>query len=169
MRHDALRENGWCYPVGKHIPEDYHLWAAIAQRHELINLPRVYLDYRIWPNSMCQKPWPQLRDQCVVAQSRLLANIGLTPNDAQKSIQRALAFDEIAQNPMFIEAAHQWLLAIWNANQRRPFFDSEGLARVLTGRFIALVRAAARCEMNLNSLAASPFRAYVEVPLPFAA
>jgi hypothetical protein len=169
MRHQAFKENGWRYETDKGIPEDYFLWTLIARRHEMANIPKVYLDYRIWPGSMCQKPWPQMRSQSVVAQCRLLALTGLIPDEEHCRIHEALAFDEIPAQTSFIAAAHAWLVEIWRHNDRRPFFESAALARVLTGRYIALVKAAARCRKRIPGLSDSMFRRYVEVPLPFAA
>jgi glycosyltransferase involved in cell wall biosynthesis len=169
MRRQAFQENGWRYTTDKTIPEDYFLWTLIAQRHKMANIPKVFLDYRIWPGSMCQKGWTELRDQCVVAQCRLLALAGLNADDPQRGVHYPLAFDEIPTDATFIAAAHQWLLEIWRHNDRSRFFDSAALARVLTGRYIALVRAAARCGKNIPGLADSLFRPYVQIPLQFAA
>jgi hypothetical protein len=169
MRRQAFAENGWRYETDKRIPEDYFLWTLIAQRHELANIPKVYLEYRIWPGSMCQKPWPEMRQQSVAAQCRFLKLTGLTPNHQQRGIHQALAFDEIPAEAAFIAAAHQWLLEIWRHNDRSRVFNPAALARVLTGRYIALVRAAARCGATIPGLADSLFRPYVEIPLPFAA
>jgi glycosyltransferase involved in cell wall biosynthesis len=169
MRRRAFVANGWRYQNRKRFPEDYDLWVTIAQRHELTNIPKVYLDYRIWPGSMCQKPWPELCEQCVAAQCRLLALTGLVPDESRRTIHHALAFDEIPAEATFIAAAHDWLLDIWRHNERRRVFEPAALARVLTGRYIALVRAAAKCGEAVPGLAGSIFRPYVEIPLPFAA
>ena len=169
MRREELLANGWRYQNRPRFPEDYDLWVTIAQRRQLANLPVVLLDYRIWPGSMCQKPWPELRIQSLAAQCRLLEMIGLVPDADQRDIHLALAFDQISDDADFICSAYRWLVQIHQANQRKKFFESEALARVLTGRYIALVRAAARSGWPVAGLAESIFRPYVEIPLPFVA
>ena len=99
-------------------------------------------------------------------QCQLLARLGLVPDDRQRAIHTALAFDEIPAEPQFIADAHAWLLSIYHHNQQKPVLDAEGLARVLTGRYIALFRAAVRCGAQIEGLADSPFRKYVTIPLP---
>jgi glycosyltransferase involved in cell wall biosynthesis len=169
MRQEQFARNGWRYAERQQFPEDYDLWVTILQRHELANLPKVLLAYRIWPGSVCQRPWPAQRDQHLAVQCRLMEGIGLAPNPRQRAIHRALAFDEIPAEAKFLASAHEWLNEIWRHNEQKPFFDPQSLARVLTGRYIALVRAAARCGEKIAGLTDSMFRPYVEIPLPLVA
>lgn len=166
MRRQAFVENGWRYSTRRKFPEDYDLWVTIAQRHELANIPKVYLDYRVWPGSVCQDPQLRWRNEMLQTQFRVLARLGLTPNERQRSLHEALAFEEIRAETKFIADAHAWLLEIYQADQRQPALNAQGLARALTGRYIALVRTAARCGAEVAGLADSPFRRYVEIPLP---
>jgi glycosyltransferase involved in cell wall biosynthesis len=166
MRHQAFRENGWRYTTRRRFPEDFDLWVTIAQQHELANIPKIFLEYRIWPGSVSQDPQLRWRDEVVELQCRLLNWIGLSPNDHQRSIHGALAFDQFPGEARFITEAHGWLLEIHHHNKSTRFFDEEALARVLTGRYIALVRAAARGGLHIEGLDESPFRNYVTIPLP---
>jgi hypothetical protein len=165
MLHQAFRDNGWRYSTRRRFPEDYDLWVTIAEHHELANIPKVYLDYRIWPGSVCQDPQVQWRDEMVEIQCRMLARMGLIPSTRQRAIHAALAFDEIVPQADFLAEAHAWLLEIDHHHRMSPSLDEEALARTLTGRFIALWRAAAGCGANVEGLADSPFRHYVEIPL----
>jgi glycosyltransferase involved in cell wall biosynthesis len=166
MRHQAFRQNGWRYNTRRRFPEDYDLWITIAQRHALANIPKVYLDYRRWSGSVSHDPRLRWREEIVEIQCRLLACMGLVPEDVQRVIHTALAFDEIPAEAAFIAAGHAWLLEIQQCNARQRAVDALALERVLTGRYIALVRAAARCGVKIDGLAESPFRQYVTVPLP---
>ena len=165
MRNQPFRDNGWRYSTRRRFPEDYDLWVTIAERHGLANIPRIHLDYRIWPGSVCQDPNLRWRNEMVEIQCRMLARMGLTPSAHQRAIHEALAFDEIRAEAGFIAEAHAWLLEIDRHNRRQPALDERGLARVLTGRYIALYRAAVRCGVPVEGLADSPFRRYVEIPL----
>jgi glycosyltransferase involved in cell wall biosynthesis len=166
MRHQAFQENGWRYSPRRQFPEDYDLWITIAERHELANIPKLYLDYRILPSAIVpnvRRHWPE---EMIAIQCRLLARLGLIPNEQQRAIHYSLAFDEIRAEPEYIAQAHAWLLDILHHNQRRGVLDEQGLNRALTGRYIALVRAASRSETKIEGLANSSFRQYVTIPLP---
>jgi hypothetical protein len=165
MVRQPFQENHWRYNACKRYPEDYELWVTIAEHHELANIPKIYLDYRVWPNSVSQNLWHRWRDQFIDIQSRLLARMGMVPNTSQRKIHESLAFDEIPPNAQFIAAAHAWLLLIDDHNRKTSALNERGLTRVLTGRYIALYRAAARDNLKVAGLADSPFRQYVEIPL----
>ena len=165
MRHQAFEENGWRYSMRRQFPEDYDLWITIAERHELANMPRIYLEYRAWPGSVSHDRSVRWREKFLEIQCRLLARMGLVPDDRQQVIHMALAFDDIPGDAKFIADAHAWLLEICRHNQRQPAVDDGGLTRVLTGRYIALYRAAARCGAQIDGLADSPLRHHVEIPL----
>jgi len=165
MRRAAFAENGWRYSTRRNFPEDYDLWITIAHTHEFANIPKVYLDYRITAaaaESNARRHWPE---EVISIQCRLLARMGLFPDDRERAIHTALAFDQIREETEFIAAAHAWLLKIRDHNKRKPALDDNGLARVLTGRYIALFRAATRAGIEIDGLAESPFRRYVEIPL----
>lgn len=166
MRRQPFRDHGWRYDTRKNFPEDYDLWVTIAQAHELANIPKVYLDYRIWPGSVCQNLWPHWQDQHVAVQCRLLKRLGLIPDERQLAIHKALAFDNILADPQWIADAHDWLLSILHQNQRRLVLDARGLTRALTGRYLALCRAAASSGVEIDGLTDSPFRSHVRVPVP---
>jgi glycosyltransferase involved in cell wall biosynthesis len=165
MVHQPFKENSWRYDTRKRYPEDYQLWVTIAEHHELANLPKIYLDYRVWPSSVSQNLWHRWRDQFIDIQSRLLARMNLVPNSEQRKIHESLAFDEIPSNAKFIADAHDWLLTIGAHNRKSLALNERGLTRVLTGRYIALYRAAARSGLEVDGLADSPFRRYVEIAL----
>jgi len=165
MVHQPFKDHHWRYNTRKRYPEDYQLWVTIAEHHELANLPKIYLDYRVWPSSVSQNLWERWRDQFIDIQCRLLARMGLSPNDEQRKIHESLAFDEIPSDANFISDAHHWLLMIDAHNRNAPALNERGLTRVLTGRYIALYRAAARCGIKVEGLADSPFHRYVEIPL----
>jgi glycosyltransferase involved in cell wall biosynthesis len=165
MVREAFIRNRWRYSTLKRFPEDYDLWVTIAERHELTNIPKVYVDYRVWPSSVSQILWERWREQFVEIQCRLLARMGLVPDDPQRGVHEALAFDEIVADVTFLTKAHTWLLTIDRHNRTQPALDSRGLARVLTGRYIALFRVAQRHGLQIDGLADSPFRQNVEIPL----
>jgi glycosyltransferase involved in cell wall biosynthesis len=165
MVHQPFKENHWRYNTAQRFPEDYDLWVTIAEHHEIANLPRIYLDYRVWPSSVSQVLWKGWRDHFTGIQCRLLARMGLVPSERQLKIHEALAFDEITPDAKFIQSAHEWLLEIDRHHQRHPSLDVRGLSRVLTGRYIALYRAATGRGLEIAGLANSPFRRYVEIPL----
>jgi hypothetical protein len=165
MRGQEFKENGWRYSTRRRFPEDYDLWVTIAERHELTNIPKIHLEYRVWPGSVSQDPQLRWRGEMVEIQCRMLGRMGLKPDEHQRAVHAALAFDEIRAEAAFIADAHAWLLEIYHHNQRQPAVDDRGLARVLTGRYIALYRAAGRCGVEIEGLADSPFRRYVEIPL----
>jgi glycosyltransferase involved in cell wall biosynthesis len=165
MVHEPFKQNHWRYNTAKRYPEDYELWVTIAEHHELANLPRIYLDYRVWPSSVSQNLWHRWRDQFIDIQCRVLARIGLVPNGEQRKIHESLAFDEILPDANFIVDAHDWLLTIDAHNRKTPALMERGLTRVLTGRYIALYRAVARGGVKVDGLADSPFRRYVEISL----
>jgi glycosyltransferase involved in cell wall biosynthesis len=165
MVHQRFQENHWRYNTARRYPEDYDLWVTIAEHHQIANLPRICLEYRVWPSSVSQVLWERWRDQFTDIQCRLLARMGLVPDSAQRKIHESLAFDEIPPDAQFIASAHHWLLEIDKHNRRQPSLDDRGLSRVLTGRYIALYRAAAAVGLEIEGLASSPFRRYVEVPL----
>jgi glycosyltransferase involved in cell wall biosynthesis len=166
MRRQDFLDHGWRYDTRRPFPEDYDLWVTIAEHRELANLPKVYLEYRIRPDSVCRGDWPLQQDQHVAVQCRLLDRLGLYPNHHQRAIHKALAFDQIASDARFIADAHAWLLEILAHNDAAPVFSDRGLRRVLTGRYIALVRAARLRALEIKGLDESPFKRLVRVPLP---
>jgi len=166
MRHDVFKKHGWRYSTRRNFPEDYDLWTALSERHEFANIPKVYLDYRVLPGAIApsgRRHWPET---VISIQERLLARMGLIPNPRQRTVHAALAFDEITHEQDFISAAHKWLIDISEHHRVQPVFNQRGLTRVLTGRYVALCRAAARGGIEVAGLAESPFRQYVTTSLP---
>jgi hypothetical protein len=166
MRHDAFQQFGWRYSTRRNFPEDYDLWISMSERHEFANIPTVYLDYRILPSAIApsgRRHWPET---VIGIQSRLLERMGIAPIERQRMIHSALAFDEIPAKADFLSEAHAWLIQILEHNRRRSTLNETGLARVLTGRYVALVRTASRHGLEIEGLADSPFREHVNMPLP---
>jgi hypothetical protein len=165
MRRDAFLAEGWRYSERRKYPEDYDLWATIARRHELANLPTVLLDYRAWPGSVSNEAHLCWRDEVVDIQLRMLSWLGISAGTAERRLHGALAFDQIPAEREFLEHAHDWLVRIAEKNRRERVFDEIALMRVLTGRFIALARTAARMGVTVPGFASSPFMPFVEVPI----
>ncbi len=165
MRRQSFQDYGWQYNERRRYPEDYDLWVTIAEHGELANLPSVQLNYRIWPGSVCQELTARWRPESMEIQSRLLARMKVEMSLQQKLIHAALAFDELAAEASFIADAHDWLVQIQRRNQSSQTLPVAGLNRVLTGRYIALYRTAARAGIPIADLDQSPFRQYVQVPL----
>ena len=167
MRHDAFRREGWRYTTTRRFPEDYDLWVRVLERHAIANLPEVLLDYRIWPGSVCQQDSAKWHEHVSDVQARMLSWIGVKPTVEERAIHHALAFDQIPMEGAKLMAAHEWLMAIQRHNERTPRFETKGLMRTLTGRYIALVKKAAAVDADVyDRLMGSPFRAGVEIPLP---
>ena len=170
MRGEAFKKNGWRYSMERRFPEDYELWVTIAKKHLIVNLPRVYLEYRIWPGSVRQQRWEGWEDHQVDLQCRLLSRVGIVPDAREREIHKALSFDQVAADAEFLRSAHAWLVKILEHNRRMgadAYFAEAGLMRALTGRYIALAKKAAETgEGVYGELMDSPFRGNVEIALP---
>lgn len=151
MRHDAFRDYGWRYTCARRFPEDYDLWVTITEHHRIVNLPGVYLEYRIWPGSICQQRWPEFEDHQVAIQCRLLGRLGLAVSAEERRIHQALAFDQIPAEEVFLRAAHGWLRRILEQNQQAQRFEALALIRTLTGRYVALLKHARRWGAGLTN------------------
>jgi glycosyltransferase involved in cell wall biosynthesis len=166
MRRESFAENHWRYSERRAFAEDYDLWITIIERHAIANMPEVFLDYRVLPGAIGadgRRHWPET---VIEIQCRLLARLGIHPNEFERRIHGGLAYDQLQAEAQWIAQAHRWLLGIDAANQQKRIFDPTALSRVLTGRYIALVRAAARAGLDVAGLAESPFRQFVTIPLP---
>jgi hypothetical protein len=169
MRTALFRAQGFAYSVRRGLyPEDYLLWADLVRaRQRIANLPDVLLHYRQWLGQATAARPERIADLHLEVQRGLLSLLGLAPDPRQCQLHRALAFGRIAAEPAFLVAAHGWLCTLAEANARCRVFAPDALARVLTGRYVALLRVAAELGRTAyDALRDSPFQRYVEVPVP---
>ena len=140
--------------------EDYDLWARLAmQGFRMANLPDVLVRYRLHDKPQTQRD----RESEAAAgevRFRLLAHLGLQPDETQKAIHEAISTDNFLPDRSFIWPAIEWLITLADANDAASCFDRQAFLRVLTGRFVSLRRfAAARCIEcpSIQSTPLAPF------------
>jgi glycosyltransferase involved in cell wall biosynthesis len=141
--------------------QDYALWAdCILHGLQLANIPQVLLRYRVHAGqATVRESFASLATGAAVRR-HLLERLGLAPTSEQLAIHTHLALDSLTDDAPFLHAADAWLRDLLAANARARVFDPEAFARVLTGRYVALLKRARAHHISFDP-AASPFAPYL--------
>ncbi|HVS70076.1 MAG TPA: glycosyltransferase family 2 protein [Phycisphaerae bacterium] len=147
----------------RHV-EDYALWIEASARWGLANMPEVLLRYRIHENSVGARHAAQQQHASVALQLSFLRDrLGIQATPAERRLHAALAFDRLEATPEFCAAAMRWLRKLAEGNLQRigrKGFPGDAFLRVLTGRYVAVVKKARQAQIDVEERA-EPFGAYM--------
>lgn len=148
----------------KHV-EDYGLWMGVSGRWGLANVPEVVLRYRLHEDSVGSRHAREQERASVSLQLGFIKErLGVEATEAERRVHWALAFDRLDPTPQFCGAAMGWLRKLAGANRERlgekRGFAGEAFLRVLTGRYVAVVRKAREAGVGVEERG-EPFGAYM--------
>jgi hypothetical protein len=146
MRRSLFCEEGFAYdPEARHV-EDFDLWLRVAETHEVANVPKVLLRYRLHAEQVSSVHAGEQQKRVIHLQLRWLREcLGIEPTAREQAIHEALAFSRLEGTDRFVEEAENWLLKVAKANEARAAFPREALLRTLVGRWVSVQREGVRC------------------------
>ncbi len=163
IRKAALIEAGLTYDPALTRAQDYDLWARCSGRVAMANVPQVLLHYRVHSNqaTRCQ----QADSLAAAARVRLglIRQLGRIPHAREVEIHEALSLGQLPPDEAFIRDADAWLRKLYSANQQTGIYPVNALSRVLTGRWVTVVRLADSLglKQSLLSFEDCPFVPYL--------
>ncbi|HVX84208.1 MAG TPA: glycosyltransferase family 2 protein [Phycisphaerae bacterium] len=165
-----LRRELFCPPTALHYQaaarhvEDYALWIDASPRCGLANLPEILLKYRMHPGSVGARHAADQQRAAVALQLTFLHDrLAIQASPAERRIHAALAFDRLLPTPDFCADALAWLRKLAAANRQRypaKGFPADPFLRVLTGRYVAILKNARTAGLPLEERA-HPFAPYM--------
>lgn len=128
FRKSSIIESGLCYDVNYYPAEDYELWSRLLDNHQGDNLPHVLLDYRIHEKSMTGAEWPEMEEQTMRIQGRLLNQLGVTADAETLAFHRDLSMARLPAETSSFEKVGDWLDALYGANKQHKIYDAKALS-----------------------------------------
>ena len=161
LRKSALAAASVQYDEKVRRAQDYALWAeCFLQGLKLANIPQVLLRYRVHAKQATVRESFAALATAAAVRHRLIERVGLEPTHEQLAIHTHLALDSFPDDAAFYLAAEAWLLQLYASNTRTTVFEHVAFARVLTGRYVSLVKKAQSLNISLNP-SQSPLAPYI--------
>jgi glycosyltransferase involved in cell wall biosynthesis len=115
--------------------EDYALAADVARHHGVALVREALVNYRVSPGGIMQTKLDQVARDALVTQSRLLQDLGMSPEGYDPSLMAALMhFGRQPSGALSFErmlALRQWMQDIEQANARSGHYPPDALARAM--------------------------------------
>ena len=167
-RLSVLREFG--YDPHFAVSSDYDLFSRIATRHQLANLPRVFLHRRVHGGRVTRERAAEVRRMNMTVAARQLQALGLPADEATVSRHISLARlkkEGISPDRDFLDQASHWLERIAEANRERRIYNQRALNAILA-QFWAVACLHARKQMGTAAVGrflSSPLRSALPATL----
>lgn len=160
IRRDFLERHGLAYDRTMLHAEDYDLWVRASRHAQLANAPQVLLRYRLHPEQVARKHDAEKRRTARRIRARQLAELGLSPSDAEVDLHETLSLWRWVQTRECVAAADAWLLKLVEANRTSGLFPQAAFRRVVARRWGAICSDATSLGLwTLRTFWRSPLRA----------
>jgi glycosyltransferase involved in cell wall biosynthesis len=119
------------------VCSDYDLWARIAARHRLTNLPEVLVCRRVHSQQTTREKSDriELTRQSIYAEQLSELGVAFTPSDlTQHSRLRGMQKKDFSPDNAYLEWAERWLMLLYAANQERKCYPEPEFS-LLLGEF----------------------------------
>jgi hypothetical protein len=138
FRRGALE--GLRYEAEFRYAQDYALWLECVKRGVLLaNVEEVLLRYRVHGGQLSAS-MEKMQGEGTVIRSRFLRWFVEGVTEGELGLHDAVSRNFLAADAGWAEVAVAWLEKLAAVNERRRVVDREGFLRVLTGRYVAVVR-----------------------------
>ena len=131
MRKTLSTEHGLSYDENFKDASDYCLWALVAKRFRLANLPEVLLHYRIHEAQVTQTKQKQQNEFGRQIRLMQIKEICLNPTDEELNIHQSLGLCQMRGDKAFVRQAEQWLCKLKAANGEAQRYAEPFFSRVL--------------------------------------
>ena len=116
------------------VASDYELWARIAARHKLSNLPEVLVRRRLHSGQITNQKVHNIRlaRQGVYAIQLSQLDVPFTADDLERhALLRGMQKRNFTPSPAYVEWARTWLLGLSEANRRTTIYPEPEFSRLL--------------------------------------
>jgi glycosyltransferase involved in cell wall biosynthesis len=164
MRKDVLDAHGLRYREPYRCAQDYDLWCrCVARGLRIVNHEKVLVHYRVHARQITSALAEETQVEGEAIRNEFLTELGLEPTARELEIHNWIARDQFVADEKFLEDAVGWLINLTKLPASKPVFDRGTLLKVLTGRYVALVRFAKSQGMSVGGAHAeeTPFAAYI--------
>lgn len=119
LRRHLLDEHGLRYDPAYQHTEDYDLWVRCSELMDLVNVPEVLMRYRDHPGNVSHQYGREQDTAAGRVRARQLANLGLSPTDAELALHLDLVECELDGGLDRLGAARDWLAKVLTAGCQR--------------------------------------------------
>jgi hypothetical protein len=117
--------------------EDLELWNRCSLLFPLANIPRVLLKYRIHSSGISKK-WRSTQNETVrKIYANNVARLGIKYEENHGEIHSLLSVPKYPQKKVFVAEAEEWLLRLYEANNKTQCYDGEILSKMIGDRWLA--------------------------------
>lgn len=124
----GLRFDGSFYPA-----EDYELWTRAVECFPSANIGKIFLEYRLHPNSLTLAGKSDMDAQSCRILKRAFAKFGLEPSDDEISFHRLISTNRVPPDCSHtcVEHAELWLLRLLEANSQSGKYSPKAFKRAV--------------------------------------
>jgi glycosyltransferase involved in cell wall biosynthesis len=141
-RAQVLRENR--FDLSMALAEDHDLYIRLCERHCLVNLPQILIQYRIHGGNITTIRRQELAEVAEDINRRQLIAIGIQPTAHELLIHRHIEWLDMTPSAELLTEVSAWLLRILNHNQRIAVYDAAALRQAAGERWHAVCENALR-------------------------
>jgi hypothetical protein len=159
FRRRLFEQHALRYERAYRYAQDYALWLECVKHGiALANVDQVLLRYRVHGNQLSHSMDDMQAEGTAIRSQFLKWYVGEV-REEDLLLHDAIARNFLVADAAWMDAAVDWLERLAATNERRQTFPQAGLLRVLTGRYVALVRFARQKGVTAAELSPtfSPF------------
>ncbi len=119
--------------------EDYDLWVRASFETKIDNLPKVLIHYREHGNNISVRKREIIKQNTKKIIAYQLERLGLPTNDQAMQIHQHLVGFHLPINEDNLNNSLDWLLSIWEANQKQNFYHPEAVKKEFAFRLEQLI------------------------------
>lgn len=143
IRRSVLTDTGLRYDTAyKHV-EDYGLWAVLAAKTLLANIPEVHVEYRIHGNQASTIYIAEQMTNVTMIQQNQLRVLGIEPTSEELQLHSQLGLGRFQGNLAYINKISEWFLKLKAANDFCGYYHRECFTRMLCCYWDSICRALA--------------------------
>jgi glycosyltransferase involved in cell wall biosynthesis len=156
IRRELIPQGG--YEEGYEIGEDYIMWADIAKKAKVWNLPEHLVYIRQHPGNMSRKDNPALRDYESRIYQRLFKPLKIEVDSTRFELLMHLKYSQKIENPDILKSVEGFLTLILSQNLKLKVYAHKYLVRTVFNRWLKACYMSK--EMHLKS-----FFSFIKSPL----
>jgi hypothetical protein len=142
--------------------QDYALWLNCAEKGlGLANVGEAVLQYRVHAGQLSHS-MERMQGEGTIIRSRFVGRWMNRVSEEELVLHDAIARDQLVASDEWLNTAASWLERLGRTNEERPCFQKEALARVLTGRYVSLLRFADKAGLPRPEGCHTFFEPYIQ-------